>query len=222
MKYFRLAVTLTTLLFAAQTARADSLTFTVMPTNVSGPAGTTVGWGFSITNTSSCDSTSCDYLDISGIDSDLFSSANGTPDASIFTFPNLAPGGTANQPYDPANGNGLFQFTWNSGVAQGTTESGEFRLMGAFCPESDPFCAEDGDVASTLLASGNYSATVTPAGSTTVPEPSSILLLLSGLCGIGFWRCQRKCEIRTASRVCSPRATTSDFPSGDSAKRMML
>src|SRR5579863_7483192 len=127
-------------------SRADSLTFTVIPPNVSGPAGTTVGWGFSITNTSSSD-----YLDISGIDSDLFASANGTPDASIFPFPNLAPGQTATQLYDPVDNLGLFQFTWNSGLPVATTESGQFRLLGAFCdPVVDQFCAEDDSVASTV------------------------------------------------------------------------
>jgi len=163
-------------------ARADSLSFTLIPSDgaVSGPAGTTVGWGFSITNTS----TSADYLDLSGIDSDLFASANGTPDASIFPFPNLAPGQTAIQLYDPVDNLGLFQFTWNSGLPVGTTESGQFRLMGAFCdPSVDQFCAEDGSVASTVLASADYSATVSPSGvvTTPTPEPSSVGLMLAGI-----------------------------------------
>jgi PEP-CTERM motif len=164
------------------------LTFTVTPTDVSGPAGTTVGWGFSISNTSTTD-----YLDISGIDSDLFAAADGTPDASIFLFPNLAPGQTATQAYDPVAGLGLFQFTWNPGVATGTMESGQFRLMGAFCdPSVDQFCAEDVSVASVVLATGAYTATVSPGSTTAVPEPSSFLLLLSGLCGIGLWTSSRR------------------------------
>jgi hypothetical protein len=166
------------LLLTTRPSWADSLTFTVIPADVSGPAGTTVGWGFSITNTS----TSADYLDLSGIDSDLFASANGTPDASIFPFPNLAPGQTATQLYDPVDNLGLFQFTWNSSVPVGTTESGQFRLMGAFCdPTVDQFCAEDGSVASFVLASADYSATVSPSGVVTTPEPSSVCLLLAGI-----------------------------------------
>jgi len=179
------------LLFTIHAARADSLTFTVTPEDVSGPAGTTVGWGFTITNTTAPGG---DYLDISGIDSDLFLSSNGTPDASIFLFPNLAPGQSVTQLYDPVDGLGLFQFTWNMGLALGTTESGQFRLYGAFCdPTGDQFCAEDNSVTSTVLASADYTATVSPTAGTPVPEPSSILTLLSGICGLGLclWHRQR-------------------------------
>jgi hypothetical protein len=171
------------LAFVAPGARADSLTFVLIPSDVSGPAGTAVGWGFSITNNSSTD-----YLDLSGIDSDLFASANGISDASIFPFPNLAPGETATEIYDPVAGLGLFQFTWNLGIATGTTETGKFRLFGAFCDATvDQFCAEDGTAASTVLAGAEYSATVSPPSGTVIPEPSTLAFLLSGLLAMGLW-----------------------------------
>jgi hypothetical protein len=165
------------LLLTTHPTRADSLTFIVTPSDVSGPAGTTVGWGFSITNTSTTD-----YLDISGIDSNLFLSTDGTPDASIFLFPNLAPGQTITQAYDPADFLGLFQFTWNPDVPTGTTEAGQFTLFGAFCdPAVDQYCAEDLTVSSTALATGDYSATVSPSVVVATPEPSSALLVAAGL-----------------------------------------
>jgi hypothetical protein len=186
-RYLSWAVLAAGLLLTAAAAHADSLTFTVTPVNVSGPAGTTVGWGFTITNDPN---STGDYLDISGIDSDLFAATDGTPDASIFLFPNLAPGQSVTQIYDSVAGLGLFQFTWNLGLATGTTEAGQFRLFGAFCdPTVDQFCAEDGSVTSTLLAAGDYAATVIPASGTPISEPSSILLLVSGLCAIGFGIC---------------------------------
>jgi len=180
------------LVFGPNAAQADSVTFTVTPADVSGPAGTTVGWGFTITNDPN---TTGDYLDISGIDSDLFAAADGTPDASIFPFANLAPGQSVTQSYDPIDSLGLFQFTWNLGLAIGTTETGQFRLYGAFCPPppADNFCAEDDSVTSTLLAAADYTATVSSSSGTPAPEPSSMLMLFSGLCGIGIclWHRQR-------------------------------
>jgi len=161
------------LLAVSSGAWADTVTFLAVPADVSGPAGSTVGWGYSITN----DSTN--YLDITGIDSDLFLAADGTPDSSIFNFPNVAPGQTVVQVYDPADLLGLFQFTWNSDVPVGTTETGNFTLYGAFCSGSDPFCADDLSVPSVALASAAYSATVTaPTGGPSVPEPSPILWLM--------------------------------------------
>jgi PEP-CTERM motif len=190
------------LLLTTRPSRADSLTFTVTPGDVSGPAGTTVGWGFTITNSIS----STDYLDISGIDSDLF--LDGVPDASIFPFSNLAPGQSATQLYDPVDQLGLFQFTWNPGLPVGTTQSGQFRLMGAFCDPTtvDQFCAEDDSVPSVVLATADYSATVSAAPGTSVPEPSSILMLLLGLCGIGLWVFHRQKYIRSEEQLDSKNA----------------
>jgi hypothetical protein len=194
-RYVYLILAAVVLVSAPSTIHADSLTFELLPPDVSGPAGTTVGWGFSITNTSTFD-----YLDLSAIDSDLFSATDGTPDASIFPFPNLAPGQTMTQVYDPADGLGLFQFTWNPGVAVGTTETGVFTLYGAFCdPTVDQFCAEDGSVPSSALASASYSATVA-AAVTPNPEPPTFLLLLSGLMGIVWWTGRRVKDASGAPR----------------------
>src|SRR5437879_13852784 len=96
------------LLLATHAARADTFSFITQPNpgNVSGVAGSTVGWGYSITNNSASNS-----LVLTGIDSDLFLAVDGVPDASPFVFPILTPLQPITQQYDPLNG--LFQFTWN-------------------------------------------------------------------------------------------------------------
>jgi hypothetical protein len=166
-------------LLTTHAARADSLSFTTEPNpgNVSGIAGSTVGWGYSITNNSMSN-----YLDLTGIDSDLFLATDGTPDASIFDFPVLAPLQTITEQYDPANFIGLFQFTWNPGVPVGTTETGQFTVYAQFCDAPDlSHCG------STVSASADYTATVISNFPASVPETSSFLLLVSALCGIGLW-----------------------------------
>src|SRR5690349_3062004 len=126
---YQMSVTLGVLL-ATHLARADTFSFITQPSpgNVSGVAGSTVGWGYSITN----DSTS-NYLELTGIDSDLFLAVDGVPDASIFDFPVLAPLQTVTEQYDPIGFIGLFQFTWNPGVPVGTTETGAFTVRAQFC-----------------------------------------------------------------------------------------
>jgi hypothetical protein len=174
--------------FAAPAVRGDSLVFTVLPPDISGSPGETIGWGYSITNNSTAD-----YLDITNVDSSLFTigSADSTP--FIFSFVTIAPGETEMQAYDPANILGLFEVAIDPNATLGAMDSGFFGLYGAFCDPSDPTCAENGDSPSTPLATGEYSATVTPPRGTPIPEPSSMLLLLCGICEIGlcFWTRQR-------------------------------
>ena len=184
-----ISLTLAVLLATHAVRADDTVTFTVLPPDVSGPAGTTVGWGYTITNNSTTD-----YLDISGIDASVFQ--DGTPDSSpfLFSFSSLAPGATATQDYDPLNSLGLFQFTWGADASVGFTNTGTFGLYGAFCDPSlgDITCAEDLSVSSTDLALADYSATVSPSAVVSTPEPSSLLLLFTGQCGIGFWAWRRR------------------------------
>src|SRR6185437_13092242 len=83
---------------------ADVYTFTVPAgENVSGPAGLTLtGWGYSLHN----DSSSL-WLVPTGISVGTF--LHATPDL-LFDFPDVSPGATATELYNPVTPSGLYQF----------------------------------------------------------------------------------------------------------------
>jgi hypothetical protein len=157
----------------------DSITFDLLPLdgNVSGPAGSLVGWGYSLTN----DSTD-DWILATDLNSDSFS--DGTP-TSLFDFPDLAPGATVTEAFDPVNSIGLFELQWDVSAPNGFVNSGDFVLGGQWY-DDDPFNGGNfiADATDTSLA---YTATVTGSVSS-VPEPSSFLLLTSGIAAIIRWR----------------------------------
>jgi len=159
---------------------ADTFTFTTQPasTITSGPPGSTIGWGYSITNNAA------DYLNVIDVYSDPFLATYGTPDASIFDVPLVGPTLTMTESYDPTNTSnmfGLFQFTWDPTWSAGTTVTGDFFVEAQFCDS-----AALTNCGSVVTDSWGYTATVSSASGTPIPEPSPMLLLLSGLSGIGL------------------------------------
>ena len=156
----------------------DSITFSLLPSNgnVSGPAGSLVGWGYSITNDSAAD-----WFLAGNLNSDSFS--NGTPNL-LFDFPEVAPGATVTESFDSVNGIGIFELQWDPSAPVGFVNSGNFTLSGQWY-DGDPFNGGNviADATDTSLP---YSATVT--GSSSVPEPSSFPLLASGIVAIIGWR----------------------------------
>ena len=159
-------------LLCASTASAAPLTFSfsLLPGSaISDDAGSTIGWGYTITNDSDS------WLEIFSLNADPFQYA--TPDSSIFDFPILAPGATATVLYNAATFAGLFQLTWDLTAPAGFTNVGQFALLGQFY-DGDPFAG--GTALDAMFEqTASYSATVNP-----VPEPGTLLLLGSGAAGL--------------------------------------
>ena len=122
-------------LLCATTASAAPLTFSfsLLPPigAISGDAGSTIGWGYTITNTDTEN-----WLEIFSLNADPFQHA--APDSSIFDFPILAPGATATIAYNAATFAGLFQLTWDAAAPVGFVNAGTFVLLGQFY-DGDPF-----------------------------------------------------------------------------------
>ena len=162
--------------------------FTLIPSdgNLSGPPGSLVGWGYSVTNTDSSN-----WFMATDLTSDLFS--NGTP-TLLFDFPILGPSDSVSEAFDSVNGIGLFELQWDAAAPVGFVNNGNFTLSGEWWT-GDPldggsFIADAPDVALP------YSATVAQ-GSSAVPEPSTWWLCISVLVGVA----RRRPEVREKVRA---------------------
>lgn len=168
---------LATLLIAAPQAWADSWTFSLNPPGgaISGAPGSTVGWGYTVTNQSVTN-----WLVLSGLNADPF--LHATPDASLFAFPIIAPGATFAVVYNPTTLEGLFQITWDATAPVGFTNIGVFVLTGQFW-DADPL-AGGNFVSLALDLTAGYSAAVSVPATTPVPEPATLLLTALGAAGV--------------------------------------
>jgi len=170
-------------------AQADSLpTLTLHPTSgaITGPAGSTVGWGFTLTNASS------DFLVVSGSDfcvgaiTSPCSNSLGTytdfAGAEFFVIGPSPESSSITQAFDNGLQTGIGSFLINPG-ATGTVNG--FIALTYDLFTVDPNLA-DFDPTLDTVSLGNYltaPASVTVGMQTTnpVPEPGSLLLLVSGL-----------------------------------------
>jgi hypothetical protein len=169
---------------------ADTLLFSLIPSNgnVSGPPGSTVGWGYSITNESATN-----WLLTSGLSAGSFTF--GTPNL-LFDFPVLAPGGTATEAFDAVNGTGLYELTWDATAPNEYANFGLFTL-GAEWWSGDPF--NGGSFIQVAPDSVQaYSASVSTVPEP-VPEPSALVLMLCALGVVGVILYQSKKDTRPTS-----------------------
>jgi hypothetical protein len=157
---------------------SDAYTFSTIPGdgNISGAPGATIGWGYSITNESTSD-----WLLAINLSAD--SLAFGTP-TLLFDFPEVAPGATVTEIFDPIGMTGLYEDVLNDPVPDGSVDSGDFVLSAQWY-NGDPFNGGT-FIADAVDTDAAYTATVNSASST--PEPSSFVLLASGIIAIIGWR----------------------------------
>ena len=160
------------LALCAPVACADTWTVSLTPPGgaISGPPGSTIGWGYTITNLSTTN-----WLMLTALNQDPF--LNATPDASLFAFPILAPLTSLTVLYNATTLEGLFQISWDPNAPVGFTNTGVFVLSAEFW-DGDPLTGAN-FVDFGLDQSAAYSATVAP-----IPEPATLLLCATGLAGV--------------------------------------
>jgi hypothetical protein len=135
--------------------------------DVEGPAGTTVGWGYWLQNDSKWF-----WLVTTGIYSDEFLHGSAK---ELIEKTTLAPGATWQVEFNEEKGEGLYALTWDKSAPEGFVNYGAF-LLTADLYDGDPTAG--GRLIGSSKVDTKYSAAVTARD---VPEPTSLLLLGSGL-----------------------------------------
>lgn len=170
------------LLWFASLMPGATFSFDLLPgSTLSGTAGSTIGWGYTLTNTSADQ-----WLVPTNLNSGTFVSA--TPNV-LFDFPILAPGATVTQAYDPVQGKGMMELIVDASLATTVVNTGTFVLDAEWW-SGDPF-AGGAYVADADSAMQSYRAELSPAAA--VPEPSTVVLgvLGGGLLGLAGWSRRR-------------------------------
>jgi hypothetical protein len=156
---------------------ADSFTFSVIP-SAPAPAGSTIGWGYSITNDSPMN-----WLFTTLLNADPFT--DGMP-LNLFDFPILPPLAVAAVSFDEVNSIGLYQFTWDPNAPAGSVNSGNFTVSAEWW-DGDPF-AGGSFISLADDMTHAYSTTIVSSGPAPdpepVPEPSTLVLVISGLVAV--------------------------------------
>jgi len=152
----------------------DIYTFGIIPGDgsISGAPGATIGWGYTITNESSTD-----WLLATNLDADSF--AYGLP-TLLFDFPEVAPGATVTEFFDPTDMIGLYEDTINADAPDGSVDSGDF-ILSAQWYDGDPFNGGN-FIADAIDSIAAYTATT----ESSMPEPTTFSLVAASLIGFAF------------------------------------
>lgn len=173
---FAFLLILSGVLLSISPTMAYNWTFVLTPSgDLSGAPGETLTWGYMIVNESTA------WLDLCSIDSDDWTLL-GLP-TSLFDFPTIGPGAWA-------DGN-LYSFALDSNELVGSVNSGGFTVAGNWY-DADPYDPNNVEVHSLdtefdtddNVRTAAYSATVASPSGGVIPEPSTLLLLCSGLLGL--------------------------------------
>jgi len=184
---WKLTLLATPLIALTSPLAADSISFSLLPSSgqVSGSPGTVVGWGYTITNNSAAD-----WFVSTDLNSDSFLHGALT---LLFDFPELAPGATVTESFDPAKGIGLFELLWDKSAPSGFVNAGDFVLSGQWW-DGDPLNGGD-FVADATDTSTPYSAAVKASGgSSATPEPPNLALTVCGLLAAVFLSIPRRSQ----------------------------
>ncbi len=178
------------ILLSGSAALADNYTFSLLSSNIQGPPGSTIGWGYSITNNSTSDWLVATDLNAGTIQFGVLDIID------YFDFPVIAPGATASQPFNAAAFTGLAALTWDASAPVGFINLGNFDLSAQWWT-ADPFSGGS-LIANATDAFAPYSATVVPT-----PEPFSLMLLTTELVVIFVCtlRNMNMCPRRKSSQV---------------------
>lgn len=148
---------------------------------ISGLPGQTVGWGYQLVNTDSSN-----WFVPTQVNASSFSI--GSPDASYFDFPILAPGASADAAFDALLHTGLYGVQILPFALAGQNDSGVFTLSGEWW-SGDPLAG------GTFLQAADAvqaSLSLTVAGVAALPLPGTLPLLVLGV-ALLLLR-QRRCQ----------------------------
>jgi hypothetical protein len=167
------------LLFFASMLPAATVDFALLPADgtIYGTAGSTIGWGFSVTNNSAGQ-----WLVFVNLNSDPFVSA--IPSV-LFDFPILSPGQTLTEDYAP--GQGLMELQLSSFLPGTVVNSGQFRLDAEWW-DGDPLAG------GSLVAEADPIVSPYRAVASSVPEPSTAVLAGTVIFA-AIWRRKRRCVL---------------------------